>query len=445
MKKIDKLIKYERHKSKANKLAKEIKIIQYKDRHNPHIGIKTYKKNLQLNKNKNTKYMTISKSKSSSKKQNNIILEKLHINTNKIIQPDVLQIKDMEPIVPDVNPIVPDVNPIVPDVKPIVPVVKPIVTDVKPIVPYIKPIVPDIEPIMKKSNKMPTIKNYELDNYQLDNSNKYIIAIPSYKRSDIIQTHTLAVLNRHKIRKECISIFVANQEEHDIYKTTLPPFLYNNIVIGSLGLKNQRNFISNYYPEGQYVVEMDDDIKEIMQLVVKKKNSSKGRSRSQSRSKSRSKKIIKSVKTVKPIEDLDAFIRKAFEMCIESNIFLWGVYPLVNSHFMTYKITTDLRFIVGPMWGMINRHRQDLQLTINEKENSERTLQFWKADGAVLRFNNIGIDTKYYKNKGGMQFEGKNRKEEALKSVYYLNKMYPTLTKVSLTKKSGVPEIKMIR
>jgi hypothetical protein len=168
-------------------------------------------------------------------------------------------------------------------------------------------------------------------------------------------------------------------------------------------------------------------IKNIMQLVVKKDTT----------------KTTK--KTVKPIEDLDAFIRRAFEMCIESNIFLWGVYPLVNPHFMTYKITTDLRFIVGPMWGMINRHRKDLQLTVDEKENSERTLQFWVADGAVLRFNNVGIETKYYKNKGGMQSEGKDRKQEALKSVYYLNKMYPTLTKISLKKKNGMPEIKMNR
>ena len=178
---------------------------------------------------------------------------------------------------------------------------------------------------------------------------------------------------------------------------------------------------------------MDDDIKNIMQLVVKR-NSSKV-----------SKSIKSTKKTVKHIEDLDAFIRRAFEMCIESNIFLWGVYPLVNPYFMSYKVTTDLRFIVGPMWGMINRHRNDLKLTIDEKENSERTLQFWVADGAVLRFNNIGIETKYYKNKGGMQEEGKDRKEEALKSVYYLHKIYPTLTKISLTKKNGMPEIKMDR
>ena len=44
-----------------------------------------------------------------------------------------------------------------------------------------------------------------------------------------------------------------------------------------------------------------------------------------------------------------------------------------------YKdITTDLRFIVGPFWGIINRHRPDLRITINEKENADKYLQLAK-------------------------------------------------------------------
>jgi hypothetical protein len=62
-------------------------------------------------------------------------------------------------------------------------------------------------------------------------------------------------------------------------------------------------------------------------------------------------------------------------------------------------------------------------------------------DQKVLRFNNISIVTKYYKTPGGMQSEKKNRKTEALKSAKYLHKKYPNITKIKLTKKSGVPEI----
>ena len=431
MDKTVKIAKYTKDALKAKRIADQIKQKQKNKSKSQHMNFKLYKKNLQLHESKDTKYLQNisniksksktklkSKSKSTSKsKSKSTSKSKSKSKTkSKSKSKNLITIKDS--ILKDFSLIKSD-----------------------------KIIIPDMMPLVQKTKSNSRVNTSKLED-------KYIIAIPSYKRSDIIKTHTLAVLNRHKINPECITIFVANQEEHDIYKESVPTFLYNNIVIGTLGLKNQRNFISEYYQEGKHIVEFDDDIKSIMQLVVKRKISNKiskknivtgngmGTGSGMGSKKSKS---LKTIKTVKPIEDLDAFIKRAFEMCTESNIFLWGVYPLVNPHFMTYKITTDLRFIVGPMWGMINRHRTDLKLTVDEKENSERTLQFWVADGAVLRFNNIGIETKYYKNKGGMQAEGKDRKEEALKSVYYLNKMYPALTKISLNKKNGMPEIKMKR
>jgi hypothetical protein len=259
------------------------------------------------------------------------------------------------------------------------------------------------------------------------------------------------LLSLHKINPSKIHIFVANQEQHDKYKSRIPAFLYDKIIIGELGLKNQRNFIMDYYPEGTQIVQMDDDLDKIMELVLLPTSSkSSKRSKTSKISKTRISRKSKLARTTKRrvlrrITDLDQFIKKAFAMCYERNIFLWGVYPLANSRFMSPVITTDLRFIVGPFWGVINRKRNDLRITIDEKENAERTLQHYTIDNAVLRFNNVGIETRYYKNKGGMQNEGKNRKEEALKSVYYLHQKYPKLTKIYLGKKSGVPEIRMIR
>jgi hypothetical protein len=266
----------------------------------------------------------------------------------------------------------------------------------------------------------------------------YRIAIPSYNRADMIQVKTLALLNRHGIPPIKIDIFVANRDQYDLYASKVPKFLYDQLIIGHLGLKNQRNFINNYYPEGEQIVQMDDDLSRIVELVIQPRITNKSKLKSNSKSQQRI-----STRTLKPITDLNAFIKKAFNICRERGIYLWGVYPLANSRFMSPRMTTDLRFIVGPFWGIINRHRPDLHLTIDEKENAERTLQHYVIDHAVLRFNNIGIETRYYKNKGGMQNEGKNRKEESLKSVYYLHKKYPTLTKIYLGKKSGIPEIKM--
>lgn len=268
--------------------------------------------------------------------------------------------------------------------------------------------IPEMEPIKRKS-----IVKEEI---------KYQIAIPTYKRSDLIQKKTLAILHHYKINPDIITLFVADENEANEYKEKVPKHLYGKIIIGVKGLKNQRNFISKYYSENIPVVQFDDDINKIVQLVSRT-----------------------STKQLQPLDDLDKLIKYAFDICIKNGIYLWGIYPLAKAYFMTNKITTDLRFIVGPMWGMINRHSPDLQLTIDEKENSERTLQFWNKDKTVLRFNNIGIDTAYYKNKGGMQEELKDRKVEALKSVYYLHKKYPNITKIYLGKKSGMPEIKLLR
>jgi hypothetical protein len=277
----------------------------------------------------------------------------------------------------------------------------------------------------------PTLTTTTSSNGTTKDKDTYTIAIPSYNRPELIQAKTLALLHRHGIPASKITIFVANKEQHDLYKTKIPADMYGNIVVGVLGLKNQRNFIMEYYPEGARIVQMDDDLDKIMELVPR----ITGR-RSTRRS-------SKSTRRMRMIEDLDGFITRAFEICKEKRIFLWGDYPLANARFMSPKMTTDLRFIVGPFWGIINRHRPDLQITIDEKENAERTLKHYTIDGAVLRFNNVGIETRYYKNKGGMQDEGKNRKEEALKSVQYLHAKYPKLTKIYLGKKSGVPEIRL--
>lgn len=285
-------------------------------------------------------------------------------------------------------------------------------------------LLPD-EITLPQNTKIQNVKtqNVKMDKLGLDD---YIIVIPSYNRVELIQSKTLKLLKRHGIDPARIKIFVANQEQKELYKSKIPMELYGEIIVGVIGLKNQRNFIMDYYPEGKMIVQMDDDLEKIVELVDPATMARK------------------STRRMSDIGDLDGFIKGAFRMCRDRGIYLWGVYPLANARFMSPKTTTDLRFIVGPMWGMINRHRAELKITIDEKENAERTLQYYTLDGAVLRFNNVGIETRYYTNKGGLQNEGKNRKAEALKSVYYLHGKYPNLTKIYLGKKSGVPEIKMI-
>ena len=431
MVKVEKFIKSTDSKSKARKLAGRVKNIQALD--STQIGIKTYKEHLVQTHQQPTQLIP----KKLTRKSSNKYVSKLGLNKVSKIpipqQPTKLDLLNM-PIIQPGNINIPTMELI--EVEPnIIRFDKP-----TPLTTYPTPIT---TPITEHPAPYPTT-------HQASNTlDDYIIVIPSYNRPEIIQSKTLGLLNRHNINPNKITIFVANQEQYDLYKAKIPAMLYGKLIVGVLGLKNQRNYIMNYYPEGTHIVQMDDDLDKIVELVVTRKSLGQGITKrtviGMVKGKEQWKPSRKSStrKTVKPISNLDEVIRNAFKICKEKGIYLWGVYPLSNPRFMTPKVTTDLRFIVGPMWGNINRHRQDLQLTIDEKENAERTLQHWVIDNKVLRFNGVGIETKYYKNKGGMQNEGKNRKEEALKSVYYLHKKYPQLTKIYLGKKSGVPEIKM--
>jgi len=88
----------------------------------------------------------------------------------------------------------------------------------------------------------------------------YVIAIPSYNRADLLNKKTLKVLGEYNIPRNRIFIFVANKEEEFIYKEKLNKELYGHLIVGEKGLKNQRNFISRYFPIGQEILNLDDDI-----------------------------------------------------------------------------------------------------------------------------------------------------------------------------------------
>ena len=253
----------------------------------------------------------------------------------------------------------------------------------------------------------------------------YVIAIPSYKRHKELAGKTLALLKQDDtISRDAVYIFVANKSEKKVYENFLDPNSYNKIVVGKKGLKNQRNFIINYFNEGQYVIELDDDLDGL--YTLKDKNN-----------------IIKEKHKLIKLPNLEKLIYDAYGIMKKYDIYLFGIYPVHNPFFMSNKITTKLKFIVGPFFGFINRKNKHFKVDIDEKDDVLRTLIYYKEDGRVLRFNNVCLKTSYYKEPGGMQAEKKDRKVEALKSAHILIKRYPNFTKLNLTKKSGHPEVRL--
>ena len=141
----------------------------------------------------------------------------------------------------------------------------------------------------------------------------YVIAIPSYKRSQLISKNTLHTLISKKVPIEKIYIFVANEKEKQDYLKNVPKNMYYRIIVGVIGLRDQRNYITKYFPEKQLIVELDDDVKDVLKLIP-----GKGKNREE---------IQKSNKLAS-IKDLHNFIVRAFNILLSNkkNPHLWGVY-----------------------------------------------------------------------------------------------------------------------
>ena len=235
------------------------------------------------------------------------------------------------------------------------------------------------------------------------------IAIPTYNRADVIEKKTLATLLDGGIKPSQIYIFVANEKEKQLYEQI--PGKYK-IIIGKLGITNQRNFINQYFKEGDHVVSIDDDIEGIYKLGSK-------------------------VKLAK-VKDVAAFFQSAFDTLKKENKYLWGIYPVHNPYFMNKTVSKQLSFIIGALHGYIVRHEFTLKAPV--KEDYEQSILYYLKDGGVIRFNDITVKTKFLAP-GGV---GKDRFERNKKSAKYLQKKYPKLVNI-FHRKNGMTEVRFTR
>lgn len=241
----------------------------------------------------------------------------------------------------------------------------------------------------------------------------YVIAIPSYNRAASISKKALLFLKDGGVSPDKVHIFVANEEQAEAYKLIAPEY---KIIVGELGITNQRNHIANYFPEGQYVVSIDDDVSSLHTIE-------KGK--------------------YKRIEDLDAFFKRAFQDLMWEGLFIWGVYPVKSLRFMYDTISSDLKFLPGFLFGYINRKLSSLRMSVKAegKEDIEQSLLYYLQDGGVLRYNYVTPNQASAPKEGGL---GKDRVEMNENAATYLEETYPTLVK-KYYRKNGMAELRFAR
>ena len=248
------------------------------------------------------------------------------------------------------------------------------------------------------------------------NKTNWIIAIPSYKRAETLKEKTLATLSQYKINPALIHVFVANKEEYNTYKATLDPKTYGHLHIAIPGMAAVRNYITRFFPKGKAIFNMDDDIRGFLEWSPKARRHEK------------------------PLGDLKAAINTGFATLRKEGLRLFGFYPVSNGFFMKDGYTTDLRYIIGSVWGILNPGPV-LTVTIDDKEDYLRSVMMYLLDGGVVRFSCIAPQSAYYKEEGGMQEERTMSRIDG--SARAMVAAFPDLVTLNLSKKSGMPEVRL--
>ena len=195
------------------------------------------------------------------------------------------------------------------------------------------------------------------------------IAIPSYKRAQTLRKKTLTCLEREGVPLEWVEVFVASEAERDLYREVCGDRI--QIHVGVPGIHRQRQFIHDFYEEGERVFCMDDDIR-----------------------------ALRRCKEWAGVPLMDLLVR-FFNLAEEEGCRLWGIYPTDHGLQLKPRGVVGLRYCIGSCFGMKNW--KGTEYPYPTTEDFVRTLEAYRLDGRVLRFEGVGPTTTYFKEPGGLQ------------------------------------------
>lgn len=239
------------------------------------------------------------------------------------------------------------------------------------------------------------------------------VAIPSYRRAETLASKTLPELRRLGVPDDAITVFLSDPDEGGAYREAIGRDSIR-LAAGRPGVGENRNLIHRFYPEGDRVLSIDDDVRSIL-----------------------IRRNAQLTQAIEPYEFSDV-VGLGFDSAAGG---LWGVHPVPNAFFQRTTVSRDLRYIAAGLYGFTSRRDPALDVTLEDKEDFERSIKWYLADGFVTRLNWISLRTIGYKGAGGMQETRTPERVDA--SARELAARYPTLCSLNLKKKSGWAEVRL--
>ena len=229
----------------------------------------------------------------------------------------------------------------------------------------------------------------------------YHLAIPTHRRAKMLGEKTLKFLQASQAPSP--TIYVSDEQDLTDYRNLYPNL---EICLAPVGIAAARNYIQDTQPLGKKIVYIDDDIEEVYHLDFTSDKPKKYK-----------------------VRDFNALISEAFRCAERAGTTFWGVQATDNTLNMKPLIRRNLTYINGSLYGVVNSRVSVLQ---NHLEDFERSLRYWKKEGRLCRLEFVGLQTKYYKNAGGLQ-ETRNEQMTS-ESAFRLIEEFPDLCKIRKVK-----------
>jgi len=249
----------------------------------------------------------------------------------------------------------------------------------------------------------------------------YQIAVPTYKRYEVLKNQTLETLKTLGAQTSKIHIFVATEEERKKYAEVIGSEY--NIVVGLPGIGWQRKFINQYFSQNTRVFCMDDDIRGIYQKGEKK---------------------------LQPIDiSLDEIVEMGYYWADKYDSRIWGINHTFNNFYLKDEISIGLKYILGTFMGTYAHDwiwQDPDRPLVNTGEDHHTSLRAFVRYGSVVRFEYICLDTDTFTDGGNhtstMERDGVPRMVKHGENLTKVSERYPDLASVRYMKDTGHPTMR---
>jgi len=233
--------------------------------------------------------------------------------------------------------------------------------------------------------------------------------VPSFQRPEIFKEQTLSFLKRHNVDDK--DIYLVLRKDDPYLNDYMDRALDINVILTDVkGIGNTHNYITEYFDEDKFLIEIDDDLIDLFDNERK------------------------------PIKEFLPIVEEMKTKMKEQNINYGGTYQVVNPKFMSGNphYTTDLRYMLGCLRFRFNK--KDIRLETNYAEDFENCLKHFIRDKKILKNNWIAPKTKNYQS-GGCKNDGRDNETEKSDKAF-LSTRYPQYCKI-FQRKSGVWDLRL--